>query len=287
VGRPDRGIAEYGRGMDEYLDANRRNWDDRVDGHMAPDGYAVDELVNNPDHLTDVVRFDAERLGSVDGLRLLHSQCHIGTDTLSWGRLGATVTGFDFSPKAIEAARSIADRMPFDATFIESDVASADRNVEGPFDIVYTSVGAICWLPDLHDWAQVLAGLLAPGGRFYIRDTHPALLALDDERSDDAVVTIYPYFHEPTPMNFPDEQSYLGSATLTHRDAYEWSHPLSEIVNSLLDAGLVLDRLDEHQHLDWKMFPNMIAEGGRWYLPPEIRNRVPTQFSILAHKPGG
>ena len=273
--------------MDEFLDTNRRNWDDRVAGHLAPDGYAVDMLVENPDHLTDVVRFDAERVGDVRGLRLLHSQCHIGTDTLSWARLGASVTGFDFSPKAIAAARSIAARMGIDATFVEAEVAHADTAIDGPFDVVYTSVGAICWLPDLARWAEVLAGLLRPGGRFYIRDTHPSFLALDDERTDGLLVTKYPYFHEETPMQFTDASSYLGSAVLTETETFEWAHPMSEIVGSLLDAGLVLDRLDEYQHLDWPALPDMTPVERRWYLPKDLRNRAPTQFSVLAHKPGG
>jgi SAM-dependent methyltransferase len=271
--------------MDEFLDTNRRNWDDRVAGHMAPDGYAVDLLVDHPDHLTDVVRFDAERVGPVDGLRLLHSQCHIGTDTLSWARLGATVTGFDFSPKAIAAAQSIAERMGIDATFVEAEVATADAAIDGPFDFVYTSVGAICWLPDLSRWAEVLTGLLRPGGRFYIRDTHPSFLALDDERADDLLVTKYPYFHETTPMQFTDTSSYMGSAVLTEVDTHEWAHPISEIIGSLLDAGLVLDRFDEYQHLDWPALPSMTSVGQRWYLPESLRSRVPTQFSVLAHKP--
>ena len=85
--------------------ANRANWDDRVAGHIAPDGYDVAGLLADPERLTKVVAHDSALLGDVTGLDLLHLQCHIGTDTLAWARLGATVTGVDFSPKALTAAR--------------------------------------------------------------------------------------------------------------------------------------------------------------------------------------
>ena len=278
-------MTGYGLAMDEFLEANRRNWDDRVGVHLGPDGYSVEELIANPEHITDVVRFDSEQLGSVDGLRLLHSQCHIGTDTLSWARLGAQVTGFDFSPKAVAAARSIADRAGIEATFIESEVASASSNVDGEFDLVYTSVGAICWLPELETWASQLSSLLVPGGRFYIRDSHPILLGLDDDRPDGLMVPKYPYFRVDDPVHFSDEHSYLGSLPLTATDTYEWSHPISDIVNALLGTGLVLDRLDEHRHLDWKFLPSMVPDRERWLLPEAQRDLMPLQFSVHAHKP--
>jgi len=184
--------------LDRFRTANLANWDERVAGHTGPDGYNIDELVTDPDYITAVVRFDEPTLsaavGSLTGKTLLHSQCHIGTDTMSWAKLGAQVTGIDFSPKALTAARGIADRLGIDATFVETELYDAPQNLTGEFDIVYTSVGTICWLPDLPGWAEVLAGFLRPGGTFYIRDSHPALMIYDDERDDRELVPAYPYF---------------------------------------------------------------------------------------------
>lgn len=177
--------------------------------------------------------------------------------------------------------------MEVDATFIESDVARVRANVSGEFDIVYTSVGAICWLPDLHQWATDLASFLVPGGVFHIRDTHPMLAAIDDNRSDDELVVRYPYFFDPEPLNFPDTESYLGSATLANADAFEWVHPLSDIVNALIGAGLVIERLEEHDHLDWQFLSHMESDGERWVLPEAQRRLVPLQFTIHARKPAG
>ncbi len=272
--------------MDEYTRANLANWNERVAGHTAPDGYESYRLLaTEPGHCTDVVRFDAERLGDVNGLRLLHAQCHIGTDTLSWANLGASVTGLDFSPEAITAARSLADQMGADATFVESELYSAPANLSGQFDIVYTGVGAICWLPDIERWADTLAAFVAPGGRFYIRDTHPALLALDDERDDDAMIVAYRYFANGEPQTFENDASYRGSATISSSRTYEWPHSLASVVNALIGAGLTIERLDEHQHLDWKFFSWMESDGERFVLPAGRRDQIPLQFSILASRP--
>ncbi len=272
--------------MDEYRRANLANWNERVAGHTATDGYeSYRRLVEVPGHLTDTVVFDAERIGDVRGQSLLHSQCHIGTDTMSWANLGAKVTGLDFSPQAIAAARELATRMGVEATFVETDVFDAPNEIPGTFDLVYTSVGAICWMDDISRWAQVMAGFVRPGGRFYIRDSHPVAMALDDQRSDDALVLRYRYFATGEPQSFDEAESYLGSATLANTRIYDWPHSLGSVVTALIKAGLVIDRLDEHQHLDWQLLGSMERDGERYVLPPTQRDVAPLQFSIHAHKP--
>lgn len=271
--------------MDKYRTTNLANWNERVAGHMAPDGYSVDKLVDDADYVSPVVRHDLAKLGSVEGLTLLHSQCHIGTDTLSWAKLGATVTGLDFSPKAIAAAQSIAERMSIDATFVETELYEAPEHITGTFDIVYTSVGAICWLPDITKWAEVMVGFMKQGGRFWIRDSHPALMALDDTRDDEQLVVRFPYFHQPTPVNFSDQESYLGSATLQNPDSYSWAHSIGDVINALIGAGLTIQRVEEYQHLDWQFLPFMEQiDDETWVLPEAVRDNVPMQFSVLAEK---
>ena len=273
--------------IDEYRAANLANWNERVIGHTAPDGYDLAGLIADPERLTDVVTFDKDVFGEVAGKTLLHSQCHIGTDTLSWARLGATVTGLDFSADALASARDTAARMGIDATFVETEFYDSPDHIDQQFDCVYTSVGAINWLPDIAEWGRILAGFLKPGGRFYIREGHPMLMALDDERDDDLLVVKYPYFASGgEPLKSEDAASYAGSATLQHTVNYEWIHPVSSVVMALIDAGLVIDELREHTHLDWQFFPFMETEDGERYVMPEAqRALVPLQFSVLAHKP--
>ena len=272
--------------MDSYRQANLENWEDRVPIHLGPGGYDLERLIGDPDGLSGVVGFDAPHLGRLDGLRVLHLQCHIGTDTLSLSRLGGTVTGLDFSPSALAAARDLADRAGHAVRYVQSELYAAPEALEGErFDLVYTGVGALNWLPDVAAWARVVAALLAPGGRLYLRECHPVLAALDDERDDELLVLAYHYFEtgEPQRWDYPD--SYTGRGTLEHSVTYEWNHGLGEVVTAVLDAGLTLTRLVEHTEVEWLALPWMVPIGGGRYGLAEGRERLPTMFTLEARAP--
>jgi SAM-dependent methyltransferase len=162
--------------MTAYQQINRASWDERAPAHAASPEYAVDSFARDPEHLSNVVRFDVPRLGSVEGLRGVHLQCHIGTDTVSLSRLGARMTGVDFSPTAVLEARKLAAAAEADVDFVESDVYAA-REALGTemFDLVFTGIGALCWLPDIARWAEVVRSLLKPGGRLFLREGHPMM----------------------------------------------------------------------------------------------------------------
>jgi 2-polyprenyl-3-methyl-5-hydroxy-6-metoxy-1,4-benzoquinol methylase len=154
--------------MSDYRAVNRANWDDRAQAHAASADYNFDDFVADPAYLSDVVRFDLPLLGDVAGLRGVHLQCHIGTDTLSLARLGATMTGVDFSPRSLEQARRLAEQAGPAVEYVESDLYAAAEALGGAtFDLVYTGIGALCWLPDVRAWARTVAALLRPGGRFF------------------------------------------------------------------------------------------------------------------------
>ena len=173
----------HSRPVTDYRDDNRANWDERVPAHVASAVYCVPRFRAEPDYLSDVVQFDRPLLGDIAGLRGVHLQCHIGTDTVSLARLGASMTGLDFSGPAVAAATRLAAATGADATFVQSDVyAAADVLGAGAFDLVYTGIGALCWLPDIRRWAGVVAALLRPGGRLFIREGHPMLWTIDGAR---------------------------------------------------------------------------------------------------------
>ncbi|MCA5922218.1 class I SAM-dependent methyltransferase [Curtobacterium oceanosedimentum] len=269
---------------DQARDTNRANWDDRVPIHEG--AYAVDAL-SDPDHRSDVVREDLPALttwlpgASLAGLDVCHLQCHIGTDTVSLAREGARLTGVDFSPAALASAAGLAARLGLDVTWVETDVLDARAAVTGDFDVVYTSIGTICWLPDLDRWAAQVAGLLRPGGVFFIRDGHPAMYGLDEDA--DELVTRYRYFPDGTAQQWVGDGTYVGEGTVANTRTFEWPHPLSEIVNALLGAGLRLRRLDEGRTLPWRFSPRMQETGdGSWAWPEPDRDRVPTTYTIVA-----
>ena len=266
--------------------ANRANWEDRVPIHEG--AYEIDAL-SDPTHRSAVVRDDLPALtpwlpsGTLAGLDVCHLQCHIGTDTVSLAREGARLTGVDFSPAALTSAARLAEGLGLDITWVETDVLDARAAVVGDFDVVYTSIGTICWLPDLDGWAAQVAALLRTGGVFFIRDGHPALYALDE--SAEELVTRYRYFADGTAQQWDDGGTYAGDGTVAHTRTFEWPHPLSEIVNALLGAGLRLRRLDEGSTLPWRFSPRMEpTSDGSWAWPGADRQRLPTTFSIVATK---
>jgi SAM-dependent methyltransferase len=231
-----------------------------------------------------VVTFDLPRLGNVAGLRGVHLQCHIGTDTVSLARLGARMTGVDLSPASLTEARRIAAAAGAgDVEFVESDVYSVpDRLPAGAFDLVFTGIGALCWLPDIRRWAGVVAGLLRPGGRLFLREGHPVLWSIDETR--DELVVHHPYFERPEPIVFEDGGTYVETdAEFTHNVTHEWNHGLGEIVTALLDAGMELTALEEHDSVPWEALPGKMERGelGEWRLT-ERRERLPLSYTLQA-----
>jgi len=271
----------------DYREVNRANWDDRVPAHVASADYAVRRFVSDPAFISDVVRFDLPRLGDVAGLRGVHLQCHIGTDTVSLARLGATMTGLDFSAPAVAAATKLASEAGVNATFVQADLYAAPQVLgRGGFDLVYTGIGALCWLPDVRRWGDVVGALLRPGGRLFIRDGHPMLWSLDEERDDDLLVVRYPYFEQAEPLVSDWGGTYVETdAVIEHTVTHEWNHGLGETVTGLLDAGLAMTGFTEHDTVPWNALPGKMEEvgGGEWRLADNPA-RLPHSYTIQAVK---
>lgn len=265
---------------------NRANWDERVPAHVRSPDYAVDRFVTDPAFVSGVVAFDRPKLGDIRGLRCVHLQCHIGTDSVSLSRLGAKVTGLDFSGPAIEAARSLASAAGADVEFVQADVHDAAKVLgEAGFDLVYTGVGALCWVPSAARWAEVVAALLRPGGRLFLREGHPMLWALDDERATELVVR-FPYFEELEPLVYDSELTYVETDVRfgTTRAAV-WNHGLGEIVTALYGHGMRLTALEEHQSVPWNALPGQMRRGddGEWRLS-ESPARLAASYTLQAEK---
>lgn len=289
---------------DDYLQVNAANWDARADVHVGVGGYLIDQIAD-PGWLSQVVRFDLPLLGEVAGLDALHLQCHLGTDTLSLARLGARMTGFDLSSNSLSHARRIAAAAGVQVDYQQGDLYSApDVLGRERFDLVYTGIGALCWLPDIAAWGRVVADLLRPGGRVFIRDAHPVLNSLlgvvvRDEHPDRVQNPQWisppraatpalelPYFELADPIVWRDEYSYTGEATVSSPTSMEWNHGLAQIVMSVLDAGLVLERLAEHDSVPWDALPGlMVADERGEYRLIERPERLPATFTMVARRP--
>jgi SAM-dependent methyltransferase len=269
--------------MNEFIEANRRNWDDRVPIHLASDFYDVAAFKSGK---SDLLPVELEEVGDVRGKTLLHLQCHVGLSTLSWARQGAIVTGVDFSRPAIAAARALADELSTSARFIESDVYSLPSALTERFDVVFTSLGVLCWLPDLSKWAQVVAQFLRPGETFYILEGHPLVFTLDDAPNVTELRHAYPYFETGGPIQFESEHTYTGdSARLAHPTTYEWPHSMGEIVTSLCEVGLQIEFLHEFPYLRWQALPFLERDEQGNYRLTRQEGQIPLLFSIRARKP--
>jgi SAM-dependent methyltransferase len=270
--------------MTDSVDLNLANWNERVPAHVASPDYSVARFAEDPEFLSAVVRFDLPRLGDIAGLDGVHLQCHIGTDTVSLARLGARVTGVDFSPAALVAARDLAKSCGLDARFVESEVYAVPGALGADFDLVYTGVGALNWLPDISGWARVVAGLLRPGGRLYLRDAHPVLLTMDYRRSDDVLSIVEPYFEVETHHEV-HERTYTDGPPVASPGQYQWNHGLGEIVQAVIGAGLTVTALREHQECEWQALDQMIAGDDGKFRLPEAPERLPLMFTLDARLP--
>lgn len=198
--------------MDEYMESNRRLWDVWTHLHVKSQFYDVEGFKAGRITLTSIER---QALGDVNGRSLLHLQCHFGLDTLSWARLGARVTGVDFSPEAIRIARQLAQELGIPANFVLSNIYDLPHALSGEFDIVFTSHGVLSWLPDLKRWAQIVAHHLRSGGTFFVVDAHPFEMVFEsgDKVTDFRVA--YPYF-AGAPLRFEVHGSYADPTADVH-----------------------------------------------------------------------
>ncbi|TPG36094.1 class I SAM-dependent methyltransferase [Mycolicibacterium hodleri] len=274
---------------DDWRAINLANWESRVPMHTGVGGYDLASF-DDPAYLSPVVRYDLPRLGRLDGLDVVHLQCHIGTDTVSLDRLGAkSVTGLDFSPSAVEAGRVLAARAGANVTFVEADVHDAvDALGPGCTDVVYTGIGALCWLPDIRRWAGIVAALLRPGGRLFVREGHPVLWAMSDPRPDGLLVIEYPYFETPGTL-FVEHESYLGSGAVPSPESIVFNHGLGEIFSALLDAGLTITGFEEHRELAWNFFDEAMSASPDFegeFVLTEGGERMPMTYTLQAVKAG-
>ena len=266
---------------------NLASWDEAAPVHAASPDYGFARFAADPEHLSEVVRFDLPRLGDVRGLDGVHLQCHIGTDTVSLARLGARMTGLDFSAAAVAEATRLAASAGADATFVQGNVYDAVELLGAArFDLVFTGIGALCWLPDIRRWAGVVEGLLRPGGRLFLREGHPVLWSLDYERKDGLIAIDAPYFEHAEAFVDVDEGTYVETDhVFTNQVTHSWNHGLGEIVTALLDRGLVLTMLEEHDSVPWEALPGVMErDGHEWRLTDRPR-RLPCTYTLQAMKP--
>lgn len=254
----------------DYLQVNRVAWDARTAVHVDSAFYDVPGFIGGKSSLREI---ELRELTEVRGKSLLHLQCHFGLDSLSWARQGAVVTGVDLSPAAIAQARQLSDRAAVPATFVCEDVYSFGESTQGRFEVVYTSYGAVCWLPDVGRWARAVARCLSPGGIFYMAEFHPIV----------DLMTGYSYFHKSEP-DVEEEGTYTENGESDKTTMAVWSHPLGTVISALIAAGIDVQFVHEFPYSPYDCFKGLVErEPGRFTLDHDD-NDVPLVYSIRGTK---
>ena len=272
------------------FELNRLGWDERVETHWKSEMYQRDVAklkAGRPCLHSDHI----EKMGDVSGKSLIHLQCHMGMETHAWAMLGANAVGLDYSLPAIEKARMLGSQLELNTQFICANVYDAVGQVDQSFDIVFVSVGALIWLPDVQRWADVVSKLLKPGGCLYMNEVHPFVNVFDDhddvstEHPAQSIVVKYPYLNAPV-MEFDDPGTYADRNSVhQHTKSIEYNYSLGEILNALIAADMVIDRLDESNHCMWPRFKIMQqVEEDQWTTSDANLNQLPHTFTLQAHR---
>ncbi|MEM8496053.1 MAG: class I SAM-dependent methyltransferase [Planctomycetota bacterium] len=264
---------------------NRASWDERVAAHWASKMYRAhaDALRAGTHDLDERI---VELVGDVRGRSLIHLQCHMGMETLAWSRLGADAVGLDFSEPAIEKANLLREELGLSTRFVCANVYDALDVIREKFDVVFVSVGSLCWLPDSERWARIVSGLLNPGGRLFLNDTHPMCETLADAPSGEGLVVAYPYFHEAGIVEDCDETYADGDHKFENVRAASWTRPIGEVVTSVIKAGLQIECLEESPRFVWPAFDQMRQiDPNLWELNEPWTGRLPASYTLMARRP--
>ena len=255
----------------DYIKVNKESWNKRTEVHVDSKFYDVEGFLKGKNALKEI---ELTEMGNVEGKTFLHLQCHFGLDSLSWARLGAQVTGVDLSSTAIDKAKYLAEKTGLDANFICSDLYNFGEISKEQYDVVFTSYGALCWLPDLEKWAELVARNLKPGGTFYIAEFHPFY----------DIFSGYSYFHCPEPDVEEEEGTYTENDKGETSTLITWAHPISEVITALIGAGIQITQFSEYPFSSYNCFEGMTeGEEGKFYLKSKGQD-IPLVYTIKGIK---
>ncbi|MBC6607524.1 class I SAM-dependent methyltransferase [Hymenobacter sp. BT188] len=259
-----------------YTELNRQLWNAKTDYHVQSEFYDVESFLGGKSSLNDV---ELGLLGDVRGKSILHLQCHFGQDSLSLSRLGAHVTGVDLADQAIIKARELAAQLSLPAEFVCSDVYELPNNLNGQFDIVFTTYGVLGWLPDMKRWAGVVSHFLKPGGKLVLVEFHPVVWMFDS----DFTRVQYSYFNRET-ITEVETGTYADRDAPLEQTSVSWNHDLGEVLGSLLHNGLAIRHFAEYDYSPYKCFAHMEQVGERKFRIEHLADKLPMMYSVVATK---
>lgn len=260
----------------DYKKVNKETWNCKIPHHLASDFYDVEGFLNGKSSLNEI---ELRLLGDISGMSLLHLQCHFGQDTLSLGKLGATVTGMDLSDKAIDAARELAERAKINARFLCCDIYDLPDHLSEKFDVVFTSYGVIGWLPDLDKWARIISHFLKPGGTFVFAEFHPVVWMFDNNFNEVAYT-----YSKSEPIIEIESGTYADKNADIRQTTVTWNHGMAEVLTALLDNGMELTAFREYDYSPYNCFNKTVEfEPGKFRIE-HLGNKIPMVYALKAIK---
>lgn len=256
-----------------YFEANKKAWDARTEVHVKSDFYDLPSFLAGKSSLEPMV---LDEMPDVKGKSLLHLQCHFGMDTLSFARMGAKATGVDLSQTSVDKGKELNDKLSLDARFIQANVLELDQKLDEKFDIVYTSFGAICWLPDINEWAKTVAHFLKPGGTLYMAEFHPYLYMWEWDGREIA----YPYFAKGKVFHEKAEGTYTDGDENLSYDEYFWIHGIADIFTALTNNGILVTNFSEFDYTPHNCIENLRKRGEREFVYEVNGKAIPAVFSF-------
>lgn len=256
----------------DYLEINRASWNKRTIAHMDSEFYDNPSFINGRNSLNSI---ELDLLGDVKGLKIIHLQCHFGQDSISLSRMGAQVTGIDFSENAIANANKLANECGTDTRFIQADIYQSPEQLNEQFDIVFTSYGTIGWLPDINQWAKVVDHFLKPGGRFVFAEFHPVVWMFDNDFS----FIQYNYF-KAEPIIETEEGTYADKNADINTKCITWNHSLSSVHTALTQAGIQLNALQEFNYSPYNCFNGTKEIELGKFIIEKLGDKIPMVYAL-------
>ncbi|MEC0090873.1 class I SAM-dependent methyltransferase [Paenibacillus macquariensis] len=235
-----------------YTESNREAWNEVNPIHQKHNPIQLSEAFQAKGYSTldEHITRTFLRLG-LQGRNVAQLCCNNGREVLSLVNLGAqSGTGFDISDHAIEEAKGLATTSGLPCTFVRMDVYDIDSVHSNQYDLIYISIGALTWLPDLNKFFKIASTLLKKGGLLVIYEMHPMLnmLAMEDEPEfEDPMKIAFSYFKSEPWINNTGID-YVGNTTYESATNYSFSHTLASIFNAVIKSGIHITEYEEHNH---------------------------------------
>jgi SAM-dependent methyltransferase len=260
-----------------YTQANRDAWNEVAPIHKKNRDIDLAFAFQDPSFQTldERITQKMNRLG-LTGKRVAQLSCNNGREVISMTRLGAAYgMGFDISDLAIEEADQLKKAAKAPCDFVCIDAMEIEPTQYPPFDLVYISVGALAWIPDLQQYFRIASELLQQGGHLVVYEIHPFTYMMavpgEDMYTDPWRIS-YSYFHRSVMVN-EDGLDYYGNSEYDAKPSYEFPYTFSGIFQAILGNGFSLEELEE--------FPEDVSNG---FDHLDGSFEVPLCFTLIARK---